>query len=197
LVREAGFDSNRFSTEGYSDEELVQALISLTCRLKRVPTRSDLIYAKRQDEDFPSEKVIRRRLGSKSQIASAIVEFCRSRGGHDDVLVHWEEVLTAPRPEAEEGANTAASTKGYVYLLRHGVRHEYKIGRTYSPLRREGELAIELPEKVAPIHYIETDDPSGIESYWHTRFAPKRKQGEWFALSPEDVRAFKRWRRIY
>ena len=54
-----------------------------------------------------------------------------------------------------------------------------------------------MPEKVAPIHYIETDDPAGVESYWHTRFAAKRKQGEWFALSPEEVRAFKRWKRIY
>jgi|TARA_B100000959_G_C14898535_1_gene589830 hypothetical protein len=57
-------------------------------------------------------------------------------------------------------------------------------------------LQLELPEKVKPTHYIETDDPSGIEKYWHNRFANKRKEGEWFSLSNNDVRAFKRWRHI-
>jgi hypothetical protein len=88
------------------------------------------------------------------------------------------------------------SAIGYVYLLKHGSRREYKIGRTNNPVRREGEVVIQLPEKLAPIHYIKTDDPAGVEAYWHNRFGGKRKEGEWFALTAEDVRAFKRWKRI-
>jgi hypothetical protein len=81
---------------------------------------------------------------------------------------------------------------GYVYLLRHGTRREYKIGRTNNTLRREGEISIELPERARPIHVIKTDDPAGIEAYWHRRFAAKRKNGEWFDLDLADISAFKR-----
>ena len=86
---------------------------------------------------------------------------------------------------------------GYVYLIKHGSRREYKIGKTFNPIRREGEISLQLPEKIEPIHYIKTDDPSGIEKYWHNRLADKRKEGEWFALTSVDVMAFKKWQRIY
>jgi hypothetical protein len=58
------------------------------------------------------------------------------------------------------------------------------------------ELAIQLPEKAVQIHLIETDDPGGVEAYWHNRFQAKRKNGEWFDLGTAEVSAFKRWRKI-
>jgi hypothetical protein len=196
LVREAGFDAHQFNTERYSDDELTQALIDLTRRLGRVPVRADVLFAKRQDESFPSEKALRR-LGTHAMRISRVVKFCEADQGYAEVLALWQRSVPNEPDISESDGNGSAATKGYVYLLRHGTRAEYKIGRTFSPLRREGEVAIELPDKLAPIHYIETDDPVGVENYWHTRFSAKRKQGEWFALSREEVRAFKRWKRIY
>jgi|SRR5579859_2763961 len=79
---------------------------------------------------------------------------------------------------------------GFVYLLR-SVKH-YKLGRTNAAGRRLRELAIQLPQKPDTVHVIETGDPEGIEQYWHRRFADRRQGGEWFALSADDVRAFKK-----
>ena len=81
---------------------------------------------------------------------------------------------------------------GFVYLLKCGKF--YKIGKTNTAGRREYELAVQLPEKSKTVHVIRTDDPSGIEAYWHKRFETKRRNGEWFDLDALDVAAFKRWK---
>jgi Meiotically up-regulated gene 113 len=67
----------------------------------------------------------------------------------------------------------------------------YKIGRSNAVGRRAYKLAIQLPEKAITVHSIRTDDPAGIEHYWHRRFKTKHKNGEWYELSSPDVRAFK------
>ncbi|MBK7946819.1 MAG: GIY-YIG nuclease family protein [Flavobacteriales bacterium] len=42
------------------------------------------------------------------------------------------------------------------------------------------------------MHAIVTDDPSGIEAYWHNRFKEQRRHNEWFELTADDVAAFRR-----
>lgn len=94
-------------------------------------------------------------------------------------------------PPRDEGKKSAAeSLEGFVYMVRMG-KH-YKIGKTFAVPRRHREIALELPEKLEPVHVIRTDDPTGIEAYWHKRFQEKRTNSEWFALSLDDVRIFKK-----
>ena len=79
---------------------------------------------------------------------------------------------------------------GFVYMMKLGKA--YKIGKTFSVPRRHCEISLELPQKPIAVHSIRTDDPDGVEAYWHRRFEKKHTNGEWFALDSADVKAFKR-----
>jgi hypothetical protein len=80
-------------------------------------------------------------------------------------------------------------------MYRYGS--DYKIGYTKSLNKRARQIQIELPAETVLIHAILTDDPVGIESYWHKRFADKRTRGEWFKLSKTEIAMFKRWTKIW
>jgi len=67
------------------------------------------------------------------------------------------------------------------------------IGKSVDPSRRYREVHLELPDETRQVHTIPTDDPTGIEKYWHERFAEKRiSRTEFFTLDGHDVQAFKR-----
>lgn len=193
-VREAGFAPNT-PPPRIEETELLRRYALLIRELGHSPARVDLRLKKRRDQTFPSHTTFVNHFGSYPAIRTRAYAFCLDNADLTDVAE-----LLAPSVEQESDPATPPvelrSQTGYVYLVQHGSRSEYKIGKTFNPLRREGEIRLQLPEKLKPIHYIETDDPTGVEEYWHRRFAVKRKEGEWFALDREDISAFKRWKRI-
>ena len=142
----------------------------------------------RQDSTFPSHNTFRR-LGKKAELAKSIVDYCLERNGYEDIIEICSPIALAERLD-EEDILSEDDDIGYVYLIKSG--RYYKIGRSNAVGRREYELAIQLPEEVKTVHVIKTDDPVGIEAYWHNRFKGKRKKGEWFELTSKGVKIFKR-----
>jgi hypothetical protein len=193
-INEAGCRPNTLSTP-YDADFLIEKYIELIRELGHFPIEGELRIKSKTDKNFPSHSGFAR-LGTKQERVQKIIEYCQGKSGLDDILICCSKVKIERQKKAEL-LDSYSDKFGYVYLIRHGTRNEYKIGKTTNPVRREGEIRLELPEKVQPVHYIKTDDPAGVENYWHSRFANKRKEGEWFSLTTADVRVFKRWRKIY
>lgn len=185
-VREAGFEPNT-KQEPYATDHLLERLIELTRELGRFPVYSEIRLKSNRDSTFPTDRTFAR-LGTKQDLVAHVVRYCQSHPGCEDILQICAQIPTSSA--SAEQPDTGGEEFGFVYLLRSG--RFYKIGRSNAAGRRERELAIQLPEKAATVHVIRTDDPCGIEAYWHNRFAEKRMNGEWFALTPADVKAFKR-----
>jgi hypothetical protein len=186
-VREAGFEPSQFQT-AYSEGALIEKFIGLAREIERFPVAAEVRMKARRNEGFPSHNTFSR-FGSRRNLANRILEYCSARTGYDDIVALCRPIVAEACGVARDVAEPE-EVIGFVYLMKSG--RYYKIGRSNAAGRREYELAIQMPEKVVSVHTIRTDDPAGIEDYWHRRFADKRKNGEWFGLSTGDVKAFMR-----
>lgn len=186
-VREAGFIPNKMK-EGYDSVALIEILVPLIRKLGRFPTANDMRLWNRNTPGSPNVKSIFNRLGPKKEMVAKVFEYCRGREALQDIAQMCAPINGAI--VSKEEISAGGLSLGYVYLIKSG--RFYKIGKTNSIGRREYELAIQLPEKAQTVHSIETDDPTGIEVYWHGRFESKRKNGEWFELQAPDVQAFRK-----
>jgi hypothetical protein len=165
-------------------------LIALIRKLGRFPPEVDIKMAHVNDPSFPTIKAFRTNFGAQPARIAAVRAFVTARPEFQDVL----ELLPTTNAITPTTSGEDELVEGHVYLLLARLKSgkHYKIGHTESVPRRHRQVALELPEKPDVVHVIDTDDPSGIEAYWHNRFAAKRTNGEWFALTADDVRAFKR-----
>jgi hypothetical protein len=187
-LMEAGYSPNQMQS-AYEDAYLIQKLVELIKELGHFPTAPEIRLKCYQDKTFPSHNTFSR-FGNKSQLIQAVLSYCEAHDATDSVIEACRVSSVNVASLEQEDIPEEPGEFGFVYLMKSG-RH-FKIGRSRSAERREFELRILLPEKLELVHKIKTDDPAGIEKYWHDRFKDKRKGGEWFELSTSDVKAFRR-----
>jgi hypothetical protein len=187
-LRDAGFESNQFK-KPYTEHELLERYAKMTMEFGRLPTDRDIRLAVAKGAQLPNGKTLVGKFGGKTRLIEKLGEYCQSRPEYLQVVALCKAYV--PRDRADEDAPAAEDGQfGFVYLMRSAKF--YKIGKATFTERRQRELAIQLPERLILVHEIKTDDPFGIEAYWHKRFADKRRNGEWFELTAADVAAFKR-----
>ncbi len=190
---DAGYTPNKLQT-AIDNDSIIQSYIYLVRELGKLPVSGEIKRKSKNDRSFPSHSMFDR-FGGKEKLIKAVVRYCQTHPGNEDIVTLCSDYNPVASHEQKEDSSKASKvTSGFVYLMKSG-KH-YKIGRTNSVGRREREFAIQIPVPAKTIHSIETDDPVGVEAYWHNRFNDKRGEGEWFILSPDDIRAFKRWKRI-
>jgi hypothetical protein len=203
VLEEAGFQRLEARTK-FDSSRILKELALLTRKLNRLPVTADMRREKRQNEDFPNDKVFLETFGSRERALAALIQFCKCESEFTDIVpvLTNANVTTGFRKSAisSEGADTGAKLAnfvvGSVYLFKSDK--QYKIGSSRAVYRRLSELINQSALGGKPIHIIQTDDPEGIERYWHKRFessrivAMNKSSGEWFLLSPSDVAAFKR-----
>lgn len=190
--QEAGFTPNQLNS-AYTADFIVEKMIGLMRKLGKFPTHGDLRIEKNSDPEFPHSQSLFDTKERKHMLAMKIMKWCEGKENYDDIRAFCASILEGSKKESFDDSDVDQAL-GEVYLFKSG--RYYKIGKTNDTVRRGGELRIQLPEKIDLIHSIKTDDPSGVEAYWHKRFEAKRMNGEWFDLSASDIKAFKRWRRI-
>lgn len=182
-LAEAGFEPNEWTPK--SDAKvLLEGLVTACRHYGHLPTNSELDLLRQTDPSIPSPKVLRDNFGRRSDLLAVIARHAATDATLSDI--------SAMLPEATSTSpvHRMRDAEGYVYLIKSG--DFYKIGRSDDAERRFKQITVALPDKAELFHTIRTDDPSGIEAYWHRRFADRRANGEWFRLTPQDVAAFRK-----
>ena len=80
-------------------------------------------------------------------------------------------------------------TTQYLYLITDCVY--YKLGIAKNVEKRKRQLQTGTPNKLVIEAYYPVTDARKKEKYLHTKYASKKRQGEWFALDEKDVQNIK------
>ena len=179
-VRDAGFTPHPANPR-LDDDDMLAAIAEVARQLGRIPAESDLRVHRASGRYLPGQKAFMRHFGSKAGMLRSLKRWAAASAERADIAAMLAQVGEPPDPEPR--------ITDAVYLMKFG--RFFKIGCSATPEQRVSDLQRGLPERAKLLHIIRTDDPYGIEAYWHRRFAEKCARGEWFRLTPEDVAAFR------
>ena len=173
-------------------QKILLEMYATACRhFGRPPTRMELRLYRRANPGLPTDRTFDKRFGSRTNLLGCLLVWATANRERLDVagMVDIDEILDGP-DEPQVAQPQLRLSEGHVYLIRSGPY--YKVGRSDELERRVKEIRVALPDAATLEHSIRTDDPPGIEAYWHRRFNGSRVNGEWFELAPSYVKAFKK-----
>ena len=185
VVKDAGLTPINTFTTRTEKSVLLEKLIPAIRHFGKIPTTMESRIYNKTISKLPESATIRNHFPTKTDLINALVAYAIGKPELEDIASLFEQVDVPEEDVAKSGLK-----EGHVYLLKSGSH--YKIGKSDNLERRVKEISVAMPEALTLIHAIRTDDPDGIEAYWHRRFADCRAKGEWFKLSTPDIVAFKR-----
>jgi len=185
-LNEAGFGRVTRNQQLRADEVLVKIVDA--CRtFGKVPTYAEMDEYRRINPDLPGNKIIAKHFSDRAGLVLALSNLAVTNEEFSDL----KALLPRQIPFARESASRSnRTTDGFVYLIKSGAY--YKIAQTETIETPPNQTSTALAIKTVIVHTIRTDDPQGIEAYWHNRFKQKRTTGGWFNLSPADISAFQK-----
>lgn len=182
---EAGYEAKTLRVR--TDADVVLKTVAECClQLGKIPSEAELKLFIRNHDDLPSAGTVHNHFPRRALLVEALRDWAILPENHSYFAI--ADMLPAPVSTPVE--LPAHQNYGHVYLLRAG--EYYKIGQSSDLEKRVKSINVALPDKATLEHAISTDDPPGIEAYWHRRFADRRMNGEWFKLSKADILAFKK-----
>lgn len=184
-ISEAGLEPNGL-TERLDTAFILRSVADCCLELGRLAAANDLKLHARQHPGFPSTKTIEHHFPRRA----LLVDSLRTWAVQIENQQYAKISQMLPTADIAPVLSSSRQNDGHVYLLRAG--DYYKIGQSSDLEKRVKSINVALPDKATLEHAISTDDPPGIEAYWHRRFADRRANGEWFKLSKADVLAFKK-----
>ena len=190
-IAEAGFTPNKWQRKKLTDEELIREFAILAQQLGYYPVVAEVRLHSIQNPSFPTHTTFSNRFGGRSEQLQVLMRFSEHDPDFHDVYLMCTSLVKSEQVKVVTEIRRA-SVPGRVYMIYSNSLKLYKIGQSDDLKRRYQEIQSDVPGKLDEIHVLETDDPAGIERYWHRRFKHHKKINEWFELTANDVEAFKR-----